>query len=73
MVVHTQPDKFDLAIGRDDGQELMQSRNFTTLMTAPISEPRYRYEFAPQGWVRIEASEAPTEEPGKVQAVSNFY
>ena len=73
LVVHTQAEKLDLAIGRDRGKDLMQSRNFQTMMTAPITEPRYRYEFAPQGWVRIEASAPPAKEPGKVQAVSNFY
>lgn len=55
VVIHTHKDKLNKAIGYYDGQELMQSSQFNTMMTAPISVPRYRYEFASQGWVRVTA------------------
>ena len=73
LVVHTQQDKFNKAIGRDDGQVLMQSKDFNTMLVPLHTEPRYRYEFAPAGWVRLKASPPSNKEPGKVQSVSNFY
>ena len=73
LVIHTTPDMFDMSIGRDDGQDLIQSKNFTTIMTPLHTEPRYRYEFAPHGWVRIRASLPSRDEPGKVQSISNFF
>ena len=55
VVIHTQEDKLNMAIGYYDGEVLMKSRNFNTMMTAPVDDPRYRYEFSPQGWVRLKA------------------
>ena len=59
VVVHTQDDKLDKAIGRDGGKDLMQSNSYDTMMFAPSTEPLYRYEFAPSGWIRVMAV-APT-------------
>jgi len=58
LVIHTQEDKLNMAIGYYDGETLMQSNSFNTMMTAPLSSPRYRYEFISEGWVRITASSA---------------
>ncbi len=59
VVIHTQEDKFNKAIGHYDGEVLMQSNSFNTMMTAPIEKPRYRYELVSQGWVRLKASNKP--------------
>ena len=55
VVIHTQEDKYDKAIGREDGEILMLSRGYDSMMFAPYTKPRYRYDLAPQGWVRIKA------------------
>jgi hypothetical protein len=56
IVIHTQDDKLNKAIGYHDGEALLQSSGFNTMMIAPVEEPRYRYEFVPLGWVRLKAS-----------------
>ncbi len=56
IVVHTQDDKLNKAIGYFEGEALLQSSGFSTMMTAPVEIPRYRYEFVPLGWVRLKAS-----------------
>ena len=63
VVIHTQDDKLDKAIGRDQGKDLMQSKNFDTMMFAPITAPLYRYEFAPDGWLRLKAEALETPKP----------
>ncbi len=59
VVIHTQEDKLNKAIGYFDGEVLMQSNSFNTMMTSPVEKPRYRYEFVSQGWVRLKASHSP--------------
>ncbi len=56
IVIHTQDDKLNKAIGYFEGEAILQSSGFSTMMTAPVEKPRYRYEFAPLGWVRLKAS-----------------
>ena len=58
IVIHTQDDKLNKAIGYFEGEALFQSSGFSTMMTSPVEKPRYRYEFSPLGWVRLKASMA---------------
>lgn len=55
VVIHTQEDKYSKAIGSDKGKEILKSSGYKTMMFAPFTEPRYRYNFVPEGWVRIKA------------------
>ncbi len=55
LIIHTEDDKLDKAIGVYEGEQLYKSSGFQTMMTSPGSKPRLRYEFAPQGWVRLVA------------------
>lgn len=59
VIIHTQDDKLDKAIGYYDGQDLMKSNNFSTMMTAPVDKPRWRYEFTTHGQVRLTAYTTP--------------
>jgi hypothetical protein len=59
LVIHTQEDKFNMAIGSHDGQTLLQSSGYEQMMFAPSTKPRYRYNFVPEGWVRIKAFTPP--------------
>jgi hypothetical protein len=59
LIIHTQDDKLDKAIGYYDGQDLMQSNSFSTMMTAPIDKPRFRYEFTTYGLIRLLAYTTP--------------
>lgn len=56
LVIHTQDDKLDKAIGYYEGEQLMQSNTFTSMMSTAIDKPRFRYEFTSWGWVRLKAS-----------------
>jgi len=56
LVIHTQDDRLDKAIGVYEGEQLLQSSGFNTMMTSPVDKPRWRYEFADHGWVRLTAS-----------------
>ena len=67
LVVHTQTDKLEMAIARGDGQSLLRTGGYQTMMYAPSTKPRYRINFSPAGWVRLKAY-IPTLAPKKPQA-----
>lgn len=56
LVIHTQDDRLNKAIGVYEGEQLLLSSGFNTMMTSPVDKPRLRYEFAAHGWVRLTAS-----------------
>ena len=69
LVVHTQNDKLDMSIARGDGQTILRSSGYQTMMYAPSTKPRYRVNFSREGWLRIKAfvpvatPEKPKEKP----------
>lgn len=56
VVVHTQNDKLHMSIARGDGQSILRSSGYQTMLFAPTTKPRYRVNFSPDGWVRLKAS-----------------
>jgi hypothetical protein len=59
VIIHTQDNKLDKAIGYYDGQDLMKSNSFSTMMIAPVDKPRWRYEFTTHGQIRLTAYSTP--------------
>jgi hypothetical protein len=59
VIIHTQDNKLDKAIGYYDGQDLMKSNSFSTMMTSPVDKPRWRYEFTTHGQIRLTAYTTP--------------
>ena len=55
LVIHTQTDKLEMSIARGDGQSLLRSSGYQTMMFAPSTKPRYRVNFSLDGWVRLKA------------------
>lgn len=55
VVIHTQHDKLDLSIARGDGESILRSRGYQTMMYAPSTKPRYRINFSRDGWVKLKA------------------
>ena len=56
MVIHTQSDKLEMSIARGDGQSILRSSGYQTMMYAPSTKPRYRVNFSRDGWVRLQAT-----------------
>lgn len=55
LVIHTQNDKLEMSISRGDGQSILRSSGYQTMMYAPSTKPRYRVNFSRDGWVRMKA------------------
>ena len=53
VLVHTQDDKLDHALATSDGESILRAGGFDTMLYAPITEARYRINFARKGWVRV--------------------
>jgi hypothetical protein len=57
MVVHTQDDKLNQAIAKGDGQSILRTGGYQTMLFAPQTKPRYRVNFSATGQVKITASQ----------------
>ena len=55
VIVHTQDDKLNHALAISDGESLVRAGGFNTMVYAPLSDARYRINFAKIGWVRVRA------------------
>jgi hypothetical protein len=53
VIVHTQDDKLDQALATSDGESLLRAGGFSTMLYAPLTDARYRINFAKNGWVRV--------------------
>jgi len=71
MVIHTQDDKLNLAIAKGDGQSILHTGGYQTMMFAPQTKPRYRVNFSATGEVKIKAF-TPGNEPESVQPAPNY-
>jgi len=75
LVVHTHRDKLDMSIARGDGESILRSDGYKTMMYAPSTKPRYRVNFSQDGWVRLKAfiPEATPEKPAATSYAEDKY
>lgn len=71
MVVHTQDNKLNQAIGRGDGQSILQTGGYETMMFSPQTKPRYRVNFSDTGRVELKAF-IPGNEPKPAEPPANY-
>ena len=76
MVVHSQNDKLEMSIARGDGQSILRSSGYQTMMYAPSIKPRYRVNFSLDGWVRVKAyipARTPEKPKGTLNGENKYY
>ena len=71
LVVHTQDSKLDQAIAKGNGQSILQTGGYQTMMYAPQTKPRYRVNFSATGRVKVKAF-TPGNEPESAQPPANY-
>ncbi len=54
LVVHTDASQLDYSISTKSPSKLLKAGNFSTMIYAPVSEPRYRVNFGPEGWIKLQ-------------------
>ena len=54
-LIHTDIAKQDYAVSTKNPERLLKSSGFDSMIYAPVSDPRYRIDFGPEGWIKLEA------------------